>query len=328
MPTPQAWAQLTTLTLVSLSLTNAGLVEATNNGVLDINGVIVNNQGGNITANGAGATVQLYGNADIEGGTLTNNGGAFFGTPDGKTAILDGSTAAGAVTINGTYTNGNNSTTFLLGTINNQGNILLNGGSGNDSDLEIDSANVTLTGGGTVTLSTASGGGNAMIFQAAGGLTLENFNNTIQGAGTHRGQRIVVAERRRWNNPCQRAGPDSAHQSVAERSPTTAHSRRMPAPQLRWSSCYLLHQLQRQHADRRHLQRLRDHRLTGDDSRSIRWAIPAAKSSTTPPPFCWTAPTPTSWTRRAWMPCLTSPTTGRGQLHHPGRAELHQPKQH
>ena len=87
------------------------------------------------------------------------------------------------MTINGTYTNGNNSTTYLLGTINNQGNILVNGGSGNNSDLEIDSANVTLTGGGTVTLSTAGGGGSALIYQAAGGLTLENFNNTIQGAG-------------------------------------------------------------------------------------------------------------------------------------------------
>ena len=94
-----------------------------------------------------------------------------------------GARCQGAVTINGTYTNGNNSTTFLLGTINNQGNILLDGGSGNNSDLEIDSGTVTLKGGGTVTLSTASGGGNAIILQAAGGLTLENFNNTIQGAG-------------------------------------------------------------------------------------------------------------------------------------------------
>ena len=150
---------------------------------MNIDAITVKNQGGTIAANGAGATVQLYGNATIQGGTLTNNGGAFFGTPNGNSAILDGSTVPGAVTINGTYTNGNNSTTYLLGTINNQGNILLNGGSGNNSDLEIDSGTVTLKGGGTVTLSTAGGGGNAIILQAAGGLTLENFNNTIQGAG-------------------------------------------------------------------------------------------------------------------------------------------------
>ena len=47
----------------------------------------------------------------------------------------------------------------------------------------IDSANVTLQGGGTVTLSTATGGGNAIIDQAAGGETLTNVNNTIQGEG-------------------------------------------------------------------------------------------------------------------------------------------------
>jgi fibronectin-binding autotransporter adhesin len=176
-------SQITTLTIESAQITNQGLMEATNNGGLNIDGVTVNNQGGAISANGAGASVQLFGGADIQGGTLNNNGGAFFGTPNGNVATLDGSTVSGAVTINGTYTNGNNSITFLLGTINNQGNILLNGGSGNNSDLEIDSGTVTLKGGGTVTLSTAGGGGNAIIFQAAGGLTLENFNNTIQGAG-------------------------------------------------------------------------------------------------------------------------------------------------
>ena len=65
-------------------VTNQGLIEATNNGVLNIDGITINNQGGTISANGAGASVQLFGNADIQGGTLTNNGAAFFGTPNGK----------------------------------------------------------------------------------------------------------------------------------------------------------------------------------------------------------------------------------------------------
>ena len=158
-------------------------MEATNSGVLNINGVVVNNAGGTITANGGGAAVQLYGNTQIQGGTLTNNGGAFFGTPTGNIAFLDGSTGAGAVTLNGTYTSDLNTTTYLLGTINNHGNILVNGGGGTNTVLDIESANVMLTGGGTVTLSTASGGGSAYIYQTAGGLTLENFDNTIQGAG-------------------------------------------------------------------------------------------------------------------------------------------------
>ena len=175
--------EITALFIQGTAVTNTGLIEATNSGVLNINGVTINNAGGTIAANGGGASVQLYGNTQIQGGTLTNNGGAFFGTPTGNSAILDGSTGAGAVTINGTYTSDLNSTTYLLGTINNHGNILVNGGSGNNTVLDIDGTNVMLTGGGTVTLSTAGGGGSAYIYQTAGGLTLENFDNTIQGAG-------------------------------------------------------------------------------------------------------------------------------------------------
>src|ERR1019366_370907 len=85
--------------------TNAGLIEATNNGILQVGGSTVNNAGGNITANGPGASVLFIGNSRIVGGTLNNNGGAFFGTPTGYYAYLDGSTGAGAVTIHGTYTN-------------------------------------------------------------------------------------------------------------------------------------------------------------------------------------------------------------------------------
>src|SRR5271167_4431146 len=174
-----------TLFLESISggLTNTGILEASNGGTLFIDGVTVNNAGGGtITAN-AGSTVQLVGNTDIVGGTLTNNG-SFFGTPDGNSAILDGSTAAGAITINGTYTNGLGSSTYILGTINNNNNFQLNAGGGSNSVLIIDSLNVTLQGGGTVTMSNSGGGGSAIIDQAAGGLTLTNVNNTIQGAGT------------------------------------------------------------------------------------------------------------------------------------------------
>ncbi len=176
-------ADINALFIQGTAVTNTGLIEATNSGVLNINGVTINNAGGTISANGGSASVQLYASAQIQGGTLTNNGGAFFGTPTSNTAYLDGSTGAGAVTINGTYTSDLNSTTDLLGTIKNQGSILVNGGSGNNTVLLIDSSNVLLQGGGTVTLSTAGGGGSAYIYQSGGGLTLENVDNTIQGAG-------------------------------------------------------------------------------------------------------------------------------------------------
>ncbi len=162
-------------------ITNTGVLEASNGGVLQLAGVVVHNTGGNIKAN-AGSTVQLYGDTQIQGGTLTNNG-SFFGTPVNNVAFLDGSTAAGTVTINGTYTSDTNSETFLLGTINNKGNIQVNGGSGYNAFLLPDSSNVLLQGGGTVTLTAASGGGNAYIEQPVGGVTLTNVDNTIQGTG-------------------------------------------------------------------------------------------------------------------------------------------------
>jgi len=167
------------LALQTLQLTNESLVEATGGGVLNLNGITVNNSGGNITA-GSGSTVQLYASADIQGGTLTNNGGT-LGTISNYNAFLDGTTN-GAITLNGTYTGALNSTTYLVGTINNTGNIQLNGGSGSNTFLTTD-GNVMLQGGGTVTLSTAAGGGNAYINQVAAGETLTNVDNTIQGNG-------------------------------------------------------------------------------------------------------------------------------------------------
>ena len=173
-------------TLEFSSMTNGinnagGLLQASNGGTLLIDGITVAG-GGTITASGGGI-VQLIGNTDIVGGTLNNIGGT-LGTPNGNAAILDGSTAAGAITINGTYTNGVGSTTYILGTINNKNNFQLNAGGGANSALIIDSANVTLQGGGTVTMSNSGGGGTALIYQESGGSTLTNVNNTIQGAGT------------------------------------------------------------------------------------------------------------------------------------------------
>ena len=43
---------------------------------------------------------------------------------------MDGSTVAGAVTINGTYTSDFNTNTYMRGTINNKGNFQVNGGNG------------------------------------------------------------------------------------------------------------------------------------------------------------------------------------------------------
>ncbi len=156
-----------------------GLLRASNGGILALQGLTISG-GGTITAT-TGGTVQLLANTTILGGTLNNIGGT-LGTTQNNTVTLDGSTGAGAITINGTYTGDLNTNTYFLGTINNKNNFQMNGGSGTDAII-LAASNVTLQGGGTVTMSTASGGGAAYIEQSGGPLTLTNVNNLIQGAG-------------------------------------------------------------------------------------------------------------------------------------------------
>ena len=182
--TPSGGTSTLTLSPVS-GVTNTNLLEATSGGVLQISATTVDNAGGNITVGDATSTVQLS-NATIQGGTLNNNAGGTMETAAGG-ATLDGSTASGAVTIStgSTYTasNGlsNGIATTLKGSIVNNGTIQLNGGGGNNALLSI-AGNVTLSGGGTVVLSTATGGGDASI--SGPGQTLTNLDNTITGTGT------------------------------------------------------------------------------------------------------------------------------------------------
>jgi PEP-CTERM motif len=173
---------ISTLSLEYGTFNNAGLLEATSSGDLQLYTTTVNNAGGNITASGSGATVDVLGST-IVSGTLNNNGGAFFGSPTGYNGTLDGSTGAGAVTLNGTYTTAPNAATYLHGSIVNKGNFQVNGGGNSNTYLYIPAA-VTLTGGGTVSLSTSTngGGGNANLY-LYNGITLDNVNNTIQGEG-------------------------------------------------------------------------------------------------------------------------------------------------
>ena len=171
-------ANATGLTLVMNgggAVTNAGLLEATNGGTLLISGNTVANAGGNISAIGSGSVVSLA-SATINGGTLNTSGGGVLGTAPGFTSTLNGVT----ISSGSTFTNGNNADLFVSGAITNNGTIQVNAGA-NNSILGL-TAGTTLSGGGTVNLS-QSGGGAAVIQQQVGGLTLNNTNNTIQGAG-------------------------------------------------------------------------------------------------------------------------------------------------
>ena len=98
------------------SVTNSGLMEATLGGTLNLQpGAVINNNGGNITASGAGSLVNV--NATIQGGTLNTNGGGVIQTSG--TAQLDGTTQ-GAITIStgSTYTAGGTSGTYVNGSLN------------------------------------------------------------------------------------------------------------------------------------------------------------------------------------------------------------------
>ena len=155
------------------------MLEATNGGTLLINNITVNNAGGNVTANGG--VVQLK-SATIQGGTLNALGGGTMETTPGTTATLDGTTH-GALTISAgsTYTASNTGVTDILGAIVDKGAIQVNGGGGTNGELELTGA-ATLSGGGVVGMTTATGGGNAIV--DGNGQTLTNAGDVIEGTGT------------------------------------------------------------------------------------------------------------------------------------------------
>ncbi|HEX3503105.1 MAG TPA: FecR domain-containing protein [Xanthobacteraceae bacterium] len=185
-------------------ITNAGLLEATRSGFMEIEGT-VENAGGTIAAHasvdvtsppsniatiaGDNAYVVLV-DASIVGGTLVTDdptgsaGGVIeiVATPDANESVFDGSSAT--LTVDAYVQVDQGANLELRGTIDNNGLIDLGikaipdepGSSGN---LLIDGT-VTLYGRGTIALEH----GNGTISGASEGDTLINTGNTIVGAGT------------------------------------------------------------------------------------------------------------------------------------------------
>lgn len=153
---------------------NEGLLEATNGGILQLTGNAgggFNNTGATILASGANSQVQLIQSVSVVGGTLSTNNSGLITTPSGHTSFITNLTNAG------TYLNADNADTHINGTISNTGTMTFSAGN-NLSRMILDSDS-TLTGGGTVTLTT-NGSGQAQI---TGGRFLTNVNNLIQGQG-------------------------------------------------------------------------------------------------------------------------------------------------
>ncbi len=143
------------------SVTNAGLLAASNSGTLSITNSVAN-AGGAITANGG--TVTIDNNATISGGMLNSLNG---GTLNGANTTLKDVTLSGGSTFNDT------GTTYLQGTFNNLGTVVVP-----DTNLTVSGGDVTLKGGGTVQMSS-----NAYFDENDSGLTLHNVDNTIEGTG-------------------------------------------------------------------------------------------------------------------------------------------------
>jgi YVTN family beta-propeller protein len=161
------------MAFVAAGAINQGVLEATGGGDLQISVPVVN-QGANITASGAGSSIQFSNGAQIEGGAINAVNGATSVAATQSLVILDGS-SHGVLLNNSPFSISNGQETRVLGTINNVGSITINAGA-NSTALGVVGA-ATFTGGGTITLTN----GNALIRQDAGGSSFTNVNNLIQG---------------------------------------------------------------------------------------------------------------------------------------------------
>ena len=155
---------------------NNGLIEATGTGGLIIQSAVDSSGGGTILA--AGSNVSLSG-ATLAGGLVTSS---TVGTVTGAVVVSGSSTLDGSahsLTNTGLIDVNDNQGLTLLGTIANDGTIALN--SNYDLTAIYVGTDVVLTGGGAVVL--ADYGNENQLRGTSSSAVLDNFNNTISGAG-------------------------------------------------------------------------------------------------------------------------------------------------
>ena len=158
------------------SLINSGTLRASGGGILELHDAgsgDITNTGGTIEALDD-SEVLLTNNARIAGGVLSTTGTGQFRVGVSQNAFLEN------LTLNGSLVADNNSDIHVTGTINNNGWIDIVS-TGSPTDLETSSNAVTLTGGGTVTLSGDDAGIRDGTSFAADTITI--VDQTIQGVG-------------------------------------------------------------------------------------------------------------------------------------------------
>jgi hypothetical protein len=189
-------------TIASLSLTKgytlSGTFSITSTGNASVAtgatlSVVDANVGGSFTDDGsatfAGAlTLNGTSKFTLSSGTLSGgiDGSGTFADVAGTTNTLKSVTVYGGTT----FLVNNNSTVDVSGSIVDDGVIDLNGGGGTSGTFDLNGA-TTLSGTGVVTLTTTTGGGDALIEGAGETLTLSG--GTIQGTGIIGGGTLSVA---------------------------------------------------------------------------------------------------------------------------------------
>ncbi len=155
----------------TITVSNAGLLEATSGASLVIESSVTDTGAGRIVA--TAGTVDLQSGATIQGGTLSSSAAGIINVAYSQVGTLSALTNKATVQVS------DYGTLALAGTISNQSTIALQ--STNDAtELVIAAATVSLTGAGTILLD--DNGGN-YIFGAVATDTLNNVNNLISGAG-------------------------------------------------------------------------------------------------------------------------------------------------
>ncbi len=181
-----------TLQVSSAGGTNTGTLEASAGSKLTFFGGTYANAGGTILNNAS--TILFDGGVTINGGTITQTGAGLIQLANAtiNTALSNNGTSTievigGGNTVSGTLTNptggmlqiDNGGILNITGSsIVNNGTFTMNG-SANTTALEIDAANVTLSGGGTLTLSNFA----SNIIGGSSGTDVLTNQETIQGAG-------------------------------------------------------------------------------------------------------------------------------------------------
>jgi len=153
---------------------NTGTLEATNGGILTLSNGTWTNTGGTIKASGTGSAVNLQSGVSITGGTLTTSTGGVINDVSGHDIFLTN------VTNSGNYVVQNNALTEISGTLTNTGTITINA-AGNVSGLYL-TGNTTLSGSGTVTLTSTNNNWTGYIYGASGAVLTNQ--STINGWGT------------------------------------------------------------------------------------------------------------------------------------------------